>query len=252
MEKSEIFDQLRKIRGSLTSDQVKAGDEIIEKLGQQILERLVGMSNNNYTLTVAKLKSIYPNADTNFVDSINKIAPKYGVNTKERMAMFLAQVIHESNGFTKLRESLNYRPDRLLAVFPKYVKSLDQAKRLVAAGQVAIADCVYGGRMGNGVNNGDGYKYRGGGLLHLTGKDNYAMATKEIKANGTNIDIVVNPELITTPNIAVETALIFWKKNNLNAISDAKNVTLATKVVNGGTNGLDERTKLYNKAMQVL
>ena len=252
MQRSDIFNEVRKIKGSLSNDQVKAGDEIMNELGEDIVRRLVGMSSNNVLLTVEKLKKIYPNANTAFVDVINKIAPKYEITTKLRMAMFLAQVIHESNGFTSLRESLAYRPERLLAVFPKYVKSLDQAKRLVNSGQVAIGDCVYGGRNGNGVNNGDGYKYRGGGLMHTTGKTNYTRVSKELNANGVTIDLITKPEDIVKPEIAVESAMIFWKDNKLNALADKKEVTEATKVVNGGTNGLKERKELYSKAIAVL
>lgn len=251
MQRSDIFNEIRKIKGSLTTEQVKVGDEIMDKVGEEAVAKLVGLSVSNI-LTVDKLKKIYPSANTAFVDSINKYASKYGINTKERMAMFLAQVLHESGGFTKLRESLAYSASRLQAVFPSRVKTLAIAKSLVNKGQSAIGDAIYGGRYGNGINNGDGYKYRGGGLLHLTFKDNYQTATNDLKKDGFDVDLVKNPEKIIEPDIAVLTALIFWKNNNVNYFADKKDITGASKKVNGGTNGLGERKSLYNKALAVL
>ncbi len=252
MQRSDIFNEVRKISGSLTGDQVKAGDEIMNKLGEDILRRLVGMKDEKVVLTADKLKKIYPKANLEFVDVINKIAPKYSINTPVRMAMFLAQVLHESGGFNRLRESLGYTPQRLVEVFPSRFKTVAQAKIVTDKGQVAIGDSIYGGRMGNGINNGDGYKYRGGGLLHTTGRNNYTTASKALNANGVKIDLVNKPEDIIKPEIAVESAMIFWKDNNLNSLADKNMITEATKVVNGGTNGLADRKSLYSKAISVL
>lgn len=251
MDRSIIFDQLRKITGKLSSKQVKAGDFIMDKLGEEIMYDLVGLESVEL-LTTEKLQKIYPGADNVFVEEINKFASKYSINTKERMAMFLAQVIHESGGFKKLRESLSYSPERLQAVFPNRFKNVAAAKAVTDKGQVAIGDSIYGGRMGNGTNNGDGYKYRGGGLMHTTGKTNYTIVNKALNEMGTKVDLVTNPDHIIKPEIAVESAMIFWRDNNLNKHADKKDVTTATKVINGGSNGLKERTNLYNKAMQIL
>lgn len=251
MERSVIFDQIRKITGKLTNDQVKAGDEIMDDLGEDVMAKLVGISSVQL-LTEAKLQKIYPNADNAFVAEINKFASKYNINNKERMAMFLAQVIHESSGFKKLRESLAYSPERLQAVFPNRFKTVAQAKAVTDKGQVAIGDSIYGGRMGNGSNNGDGYKYRGGGLMHTTGKTNYTIVNKALNDMGTKVDLVTTPDHIIKPAIAVESAMIFWRDNNLNKHADKKDVTSATKVINGGTNGLKERTNIYNKAIKIL
>lgn len=250
MERADIFNEIRKITGKLSSKQVKAGDSIMNQLGEEIMAELVGLESVNL-LTEEKLQKIYAGADKAFVPEINRLAAKYGITTKERMAMFLAQVLHESGGFKQLRESLNYSAVRLQAVFPNRFKNVAAAKAVTDKGQVAIGDSIYGGRMGNNTN-GDGYKYRGGGLMHTTGKTNYTIATTALNAMGTNVNLVVNPELITSPAIAVETAMIFWRDNKLNAIADSKDVTKATKVVNGGSNGLKEREALYKKAISVL
>lgn len=252
LDKSKVFNELRKINGKLTTDQVKAGDEVMDMVGVDLIGQLVGLTVSKFTLTESQLKSIYPSANIAFVSSINKFGSKYEINTSARMAMFLAQVIHESGGFTKLRESLAYTPERLQAVFPSRFKTVAAAKVVTVKGQVAIGDSIYGGRMGNGVSNGDGYKYRGGGLMHTTGKTNYTIATKRLNESGTTVDLVSNPEKIIEPDIAVETAMIFWVDNNLNKHADAKDIKSATKVINGGTNGLADRTSLYNKAIKVL
>lgn len=252
MKRSEVFDIIRKINGKLTTSQVKAGDEIMDKLGEDIVATLLGASTNTVKVTAEQLLKIYPKADTSFVEPINALASKYGITTKQRMAVFLSQTLHETGGYKSLRESLAYSAPRLVAVFPSRVKTLAVAQQLVAKGQSAIGDAIYGGRYGNGTNNGDGYRYRGGGLTHTTFKDNYAAATKSLKANGSDIDLVANPELIVKPAVAVETAMIFWKDNNINSYADKGDIKGASKAVNGGTNGLTERINLYNKALAVL
>ena len=252
MERSVIFAEVRKISGKLTKDQVIAGDKIMDELGEEILGTLLGVKMGSKLLTAEKLLKIYPGANTAFVDPINRLADKYEINTVDRMAVFLAQTLLETGGYKSLRENLNYSAKRLVEVFPTRVKTLKEAQALVAKGQVSIADAVYGGRFGNGINNGDGYRYRGGGLTHTTFKDNYAVATKHLNANGNKTDLVTNPEKIADPDIAVESAMIYWKTRNVNKYADKKDIEGASVVVNGGTNGLRERTKLYEKAMIIL
>lgn len=248
MSESNVFNELRKITGKLTQEQVDAGNLIISKLGLNTLLKLTGL--DNMILTQEQLKKIYPGANVEFVDAINTLTAKYQITTKERLAMFLAQTLHETGGYTKLRESLAYSASRLLEVFPSRVKTLSNANAIVAKGQVGIGDAIYGGRYGNGINNGDGYKYRGGGCMHTTFKDNYSTASKAL--NNPKIDLVKNPELIATPEVAVETAMIYWRDNKLNTYADKKDISGATKVINGGNNGLKERKALYDKALAVL
>lgn len=248
MDRSTVFATLRKLTGSITQDQVKAGDTIMDKLGEKLLGEFLGMTS--LQLTEKQLTAIYPKAKTSFVPAINKYIGLFGIDTKEELAMFLAQTLHESNGFNSLRENMNYKPERLLVVFPKYFKTLADAKATVAKGQVAIADRVYGGRLGNNTN-GDGYKYRGGGFLHLTGKANYAQVYEDFKKMGfKEFDIVTNSDLIVEPDAAVLSGLVWWKNNNMNVL--AKNIVAASERVNGGHNGLAERKALYAKALQVL
>lgn len=207
------------------------------------------------TITIAQLQSIYPKVNTSFCNPLNQLLPQYGITTKQQVAAFLAQALHESQGFMVLRENLNYSAARLLAVFPTHVKDLATAQAIVARGQSAIGDVVYGGRMGNGINNGDGYKYRGGGIGDLTGKDNYKKMGDEI-----GMDLVNHPELITTCEGAIRSFAQWWKDNRCNDLLAAG---LATPVkydginrvsvkVNGGTNGLPERQAIWDRGIKYL
>lgn len=195
-------------------------------------------------LTDALLQAAYKNCATGFADRINQHASTFHIQTKADLLAFLANNIHESGGFKSLRENMNYSAPRLLAVFPKYFKSLAAAQATVNAGVEAIADIVYGGRMGNGRNNGDGFKYRGGGSIHLTGKENYTLCSVGI---GLDKGLVDSPELITKPEYAVKSAMWFWQRNLCSRYANQGNFEKACIVVNGGKNGLAERNQLHTK-----
>lgn len=169
-------------------------------------------------------------------------AKSAGITDPSELAMFLAQIDHESGGFKALEENLNYSPARLLQIFPKYFRSTAEAEAAAAAGPAGIANRVYGGRMGNTLP-GDGYKYRGRGLIQLTGKDNYTAAGKAL-----GIDLVNNPDLAADAVTAAKIAVWFWKsRNGLGAAGRSGDVLTATRLINGGTNGLSDRGSLYTK-----
>lgn len=195
-------------------------------------------------LTDALLQKAYKNCATGFADYINQHAAAFHIKTKADLLAFLANNIHESSGFKSLRENMNYRATRLLEVFPKYFKSLASAQSAVSAGVEAIADIVYGGRMGNGRNNGDGFKYRGGGSIHLTGRENYRLCSIGI---GLDKGLYDNPELITQPEYAVKSAMWFWQRNVCSRYANQGDFEQACIVVNGGKNGLAERNALHVK-----
>lgn len=243
-----IFERLRALLGGkLTQPQVDAANRVLNASGELLVAQMLGISAPSpIVLTVDQLKRIYPSADTAFIPVINQWAAVYEINNKKRMAAWLANMLHESGGFKRLRESLNYTPERLVAVFPARVKTLAQAQVLVKAGQTAIADHIYGGRYGN-TALGDGYKYRGGGLTHLTFKDNY-----RVYGDAIGVDLVANPDLIATPDVAVRTAMEFWKRNGCNALADRDDFVGLVRKINGGTNGLKERQELFKKCMSTL
>lgn len=162
-----------------------------------------------------------------------------GVGDPREQAAFLAQMDHESGGFKRLSENLNYSAEGLLKTFPKYYKTLDQAKA-DARNPEAIANRVYGGRLGN-TAAGDGYKYRGRGFVQLTGKANYAEASKAL-----GIDLVNNPELAADPANAAKISTWFWKRSGAGAAAREGDLKASRKRINGGLNGMADVQKKYN------
>ena len=172
--------------------------------------------------------------------------PQYEINTPERVAGFIAQCAHESGGFKRLKENLNYKWESLRKVFPKYFPT-DELAQEYAHKQDRIANRVYGSRMGNGdESSGDGFRYCGRGLIQLTGRNNY---TKFAESIGMAVEEV--PALLETFDGAVESACWFWKTNNLNQYADSGDILTMTKRINGGTIGLEDRIKHYNHALEV-
>lgn len=180
-------------------------------------------------------------------DALCMLLPDYEINTKARVAAFLAQTAHESGGYRALKENLNYRWESLRKIFPKYFPTDDLAKQY-AHKQEAIANRVYANRMGNGPEeSGDGFKYCGRGLIQLTGKTNYAWFAASIETPVEDI-----PEYLMTFHGAVQSACWFWESNNLNQWADRGDILTLTKRINGGTIGLQDRINHYNHIMHVL
>jgi putative chitinase len=186
-------------------------------------------------------------------DTANKIAEplsaaceKFGIDTPEAVAMFLAQAAHESGHFKSTVENLNYSADRLRAVWPARFPTPESAAPYNRNPEM-IANKVYSSRMGNGDEySGEGYAFRGRGYFQLTGKSNYfALATALAMP-----EIMTNPDLVAEPEVAALSAAWFWHKNNLDAC--CSDVTTCTKKINGGTIGLDDRAKLYAQALTVV
>ena len=173
-----------------------------------------------------------------WLEPLNKAFEKYSITDTNEKAMFLAQTTHESNNYKRLEESFNYKPERLFEVFKKRVGSLENAKKLCDEGAKAIADFVYGGRLGNAKD--EGYKYRGRGIIQLTGKNNYEYYGKKI-----NIDLVNNPDLAKEPNEAIEIALLFWQEKKCGLYAKMGDVRTVTKLINGGYNGLEDRIRRF-------
>lgn len=179
--------------------------------------------------------------------ALNKYLSKYEINTVNRIAGFLAQCGHESLDFTVLRENLNYGAKGLMVTFKKYFPDEATAKKYERKPE-AIANRVYANRMGNGPeSSGDGWKHRGRGAIQLTGKDNY---TRFAAAIDKNIDETIAH--LETLDGAIESACWFWKTNKLNVFCDKDDIVGMTKLINGGTIGLDDRRSHYEIAKKVL
>lgn len=180
-------------------------------------------------------------------NTICKILPEYEINTKYRVAGFIAQCSHESTNFTALRENLNYRAVSLRNTFGKYFTSDEMAKQFANKPE-KIANKVYADRMGNGDEaSGDGYRYLGRGLIQLTGKNTYMLFAASI-----NVPVEEVPDYLGTFEGAVQSACWFWEQNNLNAVADNQDIVKMTKIINGGTHGLDDRILRYKNALKIL
>jgi putative chitinase len=202
----------------------------------------------SFTFTKEQLQSIIgnnPNLD-GWYEALSSVLPEYEIDSPQRVSAFIAQCTHESGGFKRLKENLNYKWESLRKVFPKYFPT-DELAQEYAHKQEQIANRVYGGRMGNGdESSGDGFRYCGRGLIQLTGRNNY---TKFAESIGMVVEEV--PALLETFEGAVKSACWFWKTNNLNQYADAGDILTMTKRINGGTIGLEDRIKHYNHALEV-
>ena len=185
--------------------------------------------------------------DAKWLKPLEDTFAKYDISTPLRQAAFIGQCAHESANFKTLEENLNYKPESLMKVWPSRFPDLPTAMKY-AHNPEAIANKVYGGRMGNGVEEtGDGWKYHGRGLIQLTGKENYDNCGKAI-----SLDLINQPGLLAQPDGAVMSAGWFWNKKGLNALADSGDFETMTKRINGGLIGLDDRKAKIAKALQVL
>lgn len=185
-----------------------------------------------------------------WAELIFDICNRTNINTKDRLAMFVSQCSHESSYFRVLSENLNYSAQGLRATFGKYFTT-DKIANEYARKPEQIANRVYSNRMGNGdEKSGDGWKYRGRGIIQLTGKTNYNKASLALYENDA---LLQRPDLIASNYVvAVEVACWFWNDRNLNKPADLQDVTGATKIINGGTNGLDDRLKKFKEVRALL
>jgi putative chitinase len=178
------------------------------------------------------------------ITQIPETATKFNITNELRLAHFLAQCSHESNGFTVVFENLNYSADGLRKIFPKYFP--EPLADSYARNPFKIGSRVYANRMGNGDEaSGEGYKFRGRGYIQLTGKNNYTTFSKFIGE-----DTVANPDLVAT-KYPLASAAFFFNSNNIWAICDKGDsvdiITAVTKAVNGGTIGLPDRIAHFNE-----
>jgi putative chitinase len=193
-----------------------------------------------------KLKGHIPDI---VIQQIPDTAEKFNINTPLRLAHFLAQCGHESGGFTINVENLNYSAKGLRQIFPKYFPTQQMADAYARQPE-KIANRVYGSRMGNGdEKSGEGYKYRGRGYIQLTGKNNYTAFANSINDN----EVISNPSKVATNYSLLSAAWFFQRcltKCDLGATREV--VTAVTKMVNGGTIGLEDRIKHFNEYYKLL
>ena len=181
-------------------------------------------------------------------EAMLEILPLWEVNTIERVAMFIAQCGHESAGFRVLTENLNYSAKALNTIFPKYFRRAGRDANDYHRQPEKIANVIYANRMDNGdSDSGEGWRFRGGGILQLTGRYNYTQFAKAMEMTAEEA-----VDYVRTKKGALDSACWFWDTNNINKWCDDMDVVGATKRINGGTIGLDDRKKHYLHAMDVL
>ena len=219
-------------------------------------------------ITAQQLLQILPNAGQVagvFVPVLNTAMLRYQIVGAKRIAAFIAQVGHESGHLARLMENLNYSADGLANTWPsrygepdgkgEYVKVQVSGKVRNKPNTLAlsvdrkpeqIANIAYGNRMGNTTPD-DGWKYRGRGLIQITGKNNYRACGEAL-----GLDLIAQPELLEKSQHACMSAAWFWATNGLSTLADAGKFDAITQRINGGQNGAADRQALYARALKVL
>lgn len=206
-------------------------------------------------LTEAQLLRILPNARPAagvFVPALNRAMARFKIDSPVRRAAFLAQVGHESGHLRRLVENLNYSAEGLANTWPSRFRGNgglpNELAVRVARRPRDIANVVYAERMGNGpAGSDDGWRYRGRGLIQLTGRANY-----RICGTGIGQPLEDFPELLEQPEWAARSAAWFWASNGLNELADAGKFEQITRRINGGTHGQPERLALWKAGREVL
>ena len=192
---------------------------------------------------------LHGNADAAaWADAALEILPKYEITTPNRIAGFFAQCGHESMNFTVLSENLNYKAETLEKLFSKYFSKAGRNAADYAKQPEKIANVIYASRMGNGDTvSGDGYRFRGRGVVQLTGRDNYTAFGKSVDMSPEQVI-----DYVQTKKGALESACWYWNSRKINLACDEVDLVKMTKLVNGGTIGLEDRRKHYEAALAVL
>jgi putative chitinase len=199
-------------------------------------------------VTLDQIAQIAPNARSSYRDAFaagQEVLDRFAISDSPlRVAHFMAQILHESGALTIQFESLNYSVDRLPKVWPKRfqpIGPLDPAA--FAHNSEALANEVYGGRMGN-VGDGDGFAYRGRGLLQLTGKDSYAEATAILRQSYPDApDFTLSPDAVIDTEWCLKVAAAEWNSKGCNEKADQDDINAITRAINGGLIGIAERTE---------
>lgn len=202
-------------------------------------------------ITVATLVAcgVAPTQARLYAGALNEACLRFDIDTRTRIAAFLAQLHHESAGLTRTEENLYYvTPERIRSIWPTRVPSLADAAKLCRHPQ-ALANHVYANRLGNGDEaSGDGWAFRGSGLLQLTGRLNFRLA-----AAGCGRPYEANPQLVREPEGACLTAAWYWTSILGNELADSSQIDIITKRINGPAMlGADERRSRFDDNMRAL
>lgn len=188
-----------------------------------------------------------------YLPLLRMAAHRYQIDANpRRVSAWLATIAHESARLTRVVENLNYSAEGLAATWPARYADMtgepNATARRIAGHPEQIANLTYAGRLGNGsAGSGDGWRYRGRGLIQITGRDNYLAS-----GNALHIDLITHPEQLENPFLAALSAAEWWHRHGCNALADTGDMAAVTRKVNGGIIGLDDRLKLYSAALRCL
>lgn len=201
-------------------------------------------------ITVEQLELVMTSAPASrlalYVDPLNEAMADWYIDEKKlRVAMFLAQLAHESAELKSMRENLNYSAAGLRATFPSHFT--EAQARAYERQPERIASRVYAGRFGNGDEaSGDGWCYRGGGGFQITFHDNYRDASDAMFEDDR---LLQQPETVELPEIAIDISGWFWCAHGMNEVADGGNFDATTRILNGGQNGFLSRRTYYARAL---
>jgi putative chitinase len=196
------------------------------------------------------LKNLATKVPATVFSMVEAVVAQYEITQPLRLCHFMSQIAHESGNFTQVVENMNYSVDGLLKTFPRYFPTRQLAIQYARQPE-KIGNRVYANRMGNGDEaSGEGFKYRGRGYLQLTGKFNYSDFSKFIGE-----DCVADPELVAA-KYPMDSAVWFFNKNNIWEICDRGSseavIQTVTRRVNGGLNGILDRTKKFKAFYEII
>jgi putative chitinase len=201
-------------------------------------------------ITIELLRKLCPKTPVvtlqRYLTPLNEVCRHYEINTPNRVAGFLSNIIHESGYLARipLMENLNYSARGLMTTFKRYFPNEQIAKEFERKPE-KIANRVYSSRMGNGdESSGDGWKFRGRGAIQLTGRHNYTRFAKDV---GMTLDEAVN--YLETPEGAMVSCGWFFDQNNLLRHCDTANWERLTRLINGGLNGHAHRVELIGEIL---
>jgi len=198
-------------------------------------------------ITVPTLQRFAPRcAAAVLAPALASAAAANAISTPARVCAWLGQIYVESQALTVLEEKFNYTAADLLKLWPKHFPTPAAAQAAVGKPE-AIAEAAYGGRFGN-ANPGDGWLYRGRGLIDLTFKDEYQQAGHWLHDRGIDLDLVATPALAADPNTAAAIAGAFWTAKGCNPHADAGDIPAVTRLVTGAQTDLAQRQAATRRA----
>jgi putative chitinase len=206
-------------------------------------------------ITLELLRRVYSSCPAerleHFLAPLQAACEAAEINTRPRLAAFLAQAGVESDELRHVEENLRYSARRLVEVFPRHFPTIEAAEA-VAGKPEAIANRVYANKGGNGDEaSGDGWRYRGRGIFQVTLRDNYARCSRALCGDNA-ATLLENPDWLTDPDYACMSAAWYWGEHNLNRWADLGDLETLTAEINRAKLGMPERVALYRRGIAAL